>query len=76
MTAQYKLNARTFIKSDGTAEAWLHSAGEQIFYSGIPGPSMDPLNAEAIAAKAAEAAASVLPTGPRRAGRWDAWSGF
>jgi hypothetical protein len=76
MAAQYILNARTFIKADGTPEAWLHLAGETIFYSGVPGPSMDPLNADAVAAKAAEAAAAALPTNPRRAGRWDAWSGF
>jgi hypothetical protein len=69
MTAQYKLNARTFIKADGTADAWLHSAGEQIFYSGVPGPSMDALNAEAIAAKATEAA-----TTPVR--RWAPWNGW
>jgi hypothetical protein len=73
MAAQYKLNARTFIKADGTAEAWLHEVGETLFYSGVPGPSMDPLNAEAIAAKAAEAAASASPIGPTRAGRWDAY---
>jgi hypothetical protein len=76
MTALYRLNSRTFIKAEGTAEAWLHSAGETIFYSGQPGPSMDALNPEAVAAKAADAAASVSPIGITRAGKWDAWSGF
>jgi hypothetical protein len=69
MAAQYRLNARTFLQADGTAAAWLHSPGETISYSGVPGPSMDPLNAEAIAAKATEAAAT-----PAR--RWLPWSGW
>jgi hypothetical protein len=69
VTAQYRLTARTFIKVDGTAEAWLHSAGETIFYSGQPGPSMEPLNADAVTAKATEAAAT-----PVR--RWAPWNGW
>jgi flagellar hook protein FlgE len=62
---------------DGTTlslEASLREPGETLFYSGVPGPSMDPLNAEAVAAKAAEAAAPI--ENHLRAGRWDAWVGF
>ena len=76
MTALYRLNSRTFIKADGTQEAWLHSPGEVIFYSGQPGPSMDALNDQAIAAKAAEAAAAPVSRASfTRAGKWDAWAG-
>ena len=70
MAAQYRLSQRCFVQADGTAAPWEHAAGETIYYSGIPSRTWIPLNPEAVAALAA---ASVLPTGTTRAGRWDAY---
>jgi hypothetical protein len=52
MVARYRLLARTYIKPDDHLEASLHEAGAEFDYSGVPGNSMEPLNAEAVEAKA------------------------
>jgi hypothetical protein len=51
--ARYRLSEKTFIKADGTQEAWLHEAGEEIEISGRPHRHMIPLDDEARAAIAA-----------------------
>ena len=50
MTAKYRLSEKTFIQAEGTAEAWMHDAGEEIHFSGSPSRNFVPLNAEAEAA--------------------------
>jgi hypothetical protein len=52
MVARYRLSEKTFIQVDGTAEAWMHDAGEEIEFSGSPGRNFVPLNADAEAAMA------------------------
>jgi hypothetical protein len=71
----YKLTTRSFVQADGTAAPFEYAIGATIFYSGIPSRTWIPLNSEATAALAALAASSMLPSGPTRAGKFDAWSG-
>lgn len=52
MVARYRLLARTFICPADHLEASLQEAGFEFDYAGSPGNSMEPLNAEAVEAKA------------------------
>jgi hypothetical protein len=52
MVARYRLVEPMYLKADDHLEAWMHSAGEEILFSGTPHRNMVALNAEAVAAKA------------------------
>jgi hypothetical protein len=76
MVAKYKLVERCFLKTDDSHEAWMHEAGAEILFSGIPGRSFEPLNDEARAAMGSVppvsfAAANILPRRGRPASRTD-----
>jgi hypothetical protein len=73
MTAQYRVSERCFLQAADAGSPREYAIGEILLFSGTPNPRWIPLNEEAVSALAAEAAASALPTGPRRAGKFDAW---
>jgi hypothetical protein len=47
---RYRLTERCFLRAANELEAWLHEAGEEIEYEGIPHRHMLPLDDEARAA--------------------------
>jgi hypothetical protein len=51
--ARYRMTERCFLRADDELEAWLHEAGEEISFSGIPHRHMLPLDEDARAAVAA-----------------------